>query len=125
MDREIKCWTCGRTDFESWGDLAKHKLEMKDKAHRKDKAGRTWAANYKYKNVLMKQQDRASTPLTDEQREAKVNTKRELSGEKRIVPVKCPRCNTGRRDFIEVEHVENPQALRVDNCFVKLCEGCR
>ena len=130
---EIKCWTCGRIDFINWGALADHKLNSKDKEHRKDKAGRIWAANYKYKHVFYdkEKKDQVRTPLTDEQREAKEDTHRELSGQTKLVPVKCPRCrnhnipDVPRYERLEIEHVNEPNALRIDNCFVKMCNGCR
>jgi GTP cyclohydrolase FolE2 len=123
---EIVCRTCGKDDFNNWGELANHKLDSKDKAHRKDKSGRIWAANYKYKHIIMKQNDkeRYHTPLTDEDRIAKEDTRRELSGVSRIVATMCPRCKAGSRLTLETEHTDNPQAWRIGKCFVKLCNNC-
>ncbi len=127
---DIKCRTC-KQSFESWGNLAHHINSSKDKAHNKDRAGKMWAKRFIHKNTINKMQKSVRkefaprTALSDEQKEAKKDTRRELSGEMKIVPVKCLRCHTGSRQFLEAEHVNNPDALIIDNCYVKMCEGCR
>jgi len=128
MDNKT-CRTCDQ-DFETWGDLADHINSATDKPHKRDRAGKMWAKRYIHRNTINKLKKLGRelpyrTPLTDEQREAKEDTRRELSRQTKLVPVKCPRCNKGSRQILEVEHTDNPQAWRIDNCFVILCGGCR
>jgi hypothetical protein len=127
---EVKpCRVCKRDDFETWLELATHILQDHKPSRNKDvMASRKWASNFKYKKVLYNQsgkKDFVPTALTESQREAKQDSRRILSGEKKFVTVKCPKCKMGRRDFIEAEHIESPQAWKLDGCFMKLCEGCR
>jgi hypothetical protein len=121
------CRICWRKDFKTWGDIATHILTI-HKENKKDKkvmSARKWAANFKYKNVLYGKKEQTRVALTEEQKESKEDTKRIISGETKFVPVKCPRCKIGSRQFLEAEHVDCPEALKIENCFVKLCEGCR
>jgi len=130
MDKVKKCWVCGRTDFESWDDLANHKLTEKDKAHKHDRSGTLWAKKYIHRNAINKLQKIGRelpyrVPLTDEQREAKIDTRRELSGETKLVVTICPKCNKGERKMIEVEHADESESWRIKNCPVVLCGGCK
>ena len=135
MPDQIICRTCGKDDCKDWGELAEHINSAKDKAHNKDRAGKMWAKRYIHRNAINKLKQLGKelpyrVPLTDGQREAKEDTRRILSGKTKIVLVKCPspKCrntNTQRYERVEVEHAENPQAWRVDNCFAILCGGCR
>lgn len=118
----IICRSCGKDDFKDYTELAVHILSSSKKTH---KHGRIWAAKYSNRKTLSKRIFGEYQPITDEQREAKEDTRRELSGETKLVPTRCPRCKTGSRQMIEVEHANNPEALRIDNYFVILCEGCR
>jgi len=121
---------CGHK-FEDWGELANHILSSKDTAH-KNKASRLWAKKYVHRNAISKLkkigQKKELEPrqaLTPEQLEAKHEAKYTLSGETKIVPVKCPRCKRGSRMQLEAEFVNSPDALKIDGCYGILCEGCR
>lgn len=123
------CRTCDQ-EFEDWGELATHIKSAKDTLHKKDRAGKMWAKRYIHRNAINKlkrlgREFAPHTPLTDEQREAKEDTRRELSGQTKLMPTICPRCQKGNRHFLEVEHTDNPQAWRIKNCLVVMCEGCR
>ena len=115
MDNKT-CWICGKNDLDGWDELAKHIMTSSDKKHRSNKKARKWAAERQHsqrKRLIMQSKQFGRTPLTDEQREAKEDTRRELSGQTKLVPVKCPnlRCKTGiRYQDLELEHVANPQA---------------
>lgn len=128
MDK-IVCRTCDK-EFENWDGLATHINSAKDVLHKKDRSGKMWAKRYIHRNAINKLNKIGRvlpyrTPLTDEDRIAKEDTRRELSGQKKLVPTICPRCNTGQRQPLEVEHTDNPQAWKLKNCYAIMCEGCR
>jgi len=123
------CRICWRKDFKTWGDIATHILTT-HKENKKDKkimSARKWAANFKYKPVLYGKKEQTRVALTDEQKEAKEDTKRDISGEMEYVSVKCPnkKCNSISRQPLEKEHTTNPQAARIGNCFIKFCGRCK
>lgn len=126
-----KCWVCGRTDFETWDELADHKLNTKDTPHKRDKSGKLWAKKYKHREAINKlkkigkKEQEPRQALTPEQLEAKRDSKYELSGQTKLVPIRCPRCKKGDRDFLPVEFVNSPTALKIDGCFVILCKECK
>lgn len=128
MDNKT-CRTCDR-DFESWGDLADHINSATDKPHKRDRAGKMWAKRYIHRNTINKLKKLGRelpyrTPLTDEQREAKEDTRRELSGETKWVMTICPKCNKGKHRMIETEHVDEPEAWHIKNRLAVTCDGCR
>ena len=123
----IPCHTCGKLckDFK---ELAFH---IREKANRKTHP-QGWAKhyikehvakqNYLDRKLSMRKLER--TPLTDEDRIAKEDTRRELSGDTKVVPTICPRCKTGNRQTLEAEHTDNPLAWRIGIAFVKMCINC-
>lgn len=129
----IICRTCGKNDFEDWGELASHILDcckVKSDPHNKDRAGKMWAKRYIHRNAINKLKKIEKdfpyrTPLTARQKMAKEDTRRELSGLTVTAPTICPRCNQGDRRKVEKEHAEEPQAWKRNNCFMILCSGCR
>lgn len=125
------CRIC-KKEFPDWDGLAHHLNETKDIPHKHNKFGKIWAKKYIHRNAInklkqigKKQEFEGRIANTPEQLEAKREAKYILSGETRYVPVRCPRCKIGSRQFLEIEHVNNPQALKIENCYVKLCEGCK
>lgn len=122
------CRTCGK-HCEDWGELAQHINTSKD--HR-NKASKKWAKMYIHRHAIKKLREigkkkefEPRQSLTESQLEAKHEAKYTLSGETKFVPVRCPRCKTGRREALEIEFVNSPDAIKVDNCYPKICEGCR
>jgi hypothetical protein len=123
------CRVCGRTDFANWGEVAKHINTATDKLHRQDKGGKKWAANYKFQRVFYQKQDQTRVANTPAQLESKREAKYQLSGETEFVSVICPnkKCPNHRivgRTALPVEHTRNPEALKVDGCFIKFCGRC-
>jgi uncharacterized metal-binding protein YceD (DUF177 family) len=133
---EIKCRTCGKICTD-WGELSNHTLEqikIKNDPHKKDKRGIAWAKKYKHRNAIKKLMEIGKEmpyrqQLTEEQKQAKTDTRRILSGETKAVPTKCPRCRKGSKKPIEmeleIEYIESEQALKDGDCFVILCNNCR
>ena len=125
----ITCLYCDHTPFDNYKELAKHILENK-KTH-KNKASLYWAKMYLTdhkrldRKVSREHNNQERQPVTNEQRVSRNDTRRELSGRTMLVPVRCLRCNKGRREYLPTEHTDNPQALMIDNCFVVNCDGCR
>lgn len=108
------------------------KSKIKGGDHAKNRSAQTWMKKYRHrgavnklKQIGQKKEFEPRQALTPEQLEAKHEAKYELSGQTKYVPIICPRCKTGSRQFLEIEHVDNPEALRQGNCYIKLCEGCR
>ena len=131
---KIKCRTCDEL-FENWGKISAHMLEhakIKNDPHKRDRAGILWAKRYKHKEAINKlkkigqDKDAPFRPtLTDKQKQAKAETKYIPSGRMKEISIKCPRCGMGRKEEIEIEYYESPQALKQGECFLILCKGCR
>lgn len=105
--------------LDTWPKLAKHVLEHD--AHNK------WALAFLSKAQLLNQKRDLPqrTTLTEEQREAKEDCQRELSGMLKAVLVQCPICTTPFQARLEQEFVSNPQAWRDRNTLLVLCDSCR
>jgi hypothetical protein len=124
------CRICGRKDFENWQEVATHINTATDKAHKQDKAGIKWAANFKFQKVFYKKQEQERITNTPEQLEAKRDAKYELSGQTEFVSVICPnvKCSNHRipgRIALPVEHTHNPDALKENGHYVKFCGVCK
>ena len=113
-------------EFEEWGELASHILTAHAKApkNKLNKASLKWAANYKFKNALLKKQEQYRIPLTKGQKEAKTDTRRILSGKTILVETFCPKCRETHREDLDKEYVESPHAVKVGSKFEKLCRFC-
>ena len=122
MNDTITCKACDQ-HFDTWYELARHIMTRRDKEHRKSKL---WAAKYLHRHVLNKRmtERRGNGGLTSEDRQAREDTRRELSGATSQVVTICPRCNHGQRQYVEIEHVENNLAWKIKGCLVKLCVSC-
>ena len=123
MTQLIICKACGLS-FDSWRDLAKHISRQKDRLHNR---GKKWAAK-----VIMKQRQLDSKrdlqpriPLTAEQREAKKDTRRELSGEIEQVKTICPQCKHSRTAILPIEYTQSDIAWKKNDRFVVMCNACR
>jgi len=121
MNDKITCKACGHT-FETWYELARHIMSKRDKEHRKSKR---WAAKYLQRHVLNKRTiERRGSPMTDEDKLAREDTRRKLSGTTEQVITVCPRCNHEQHQRVETEHIDNILAWRIRGCLVKLCMNC-
>lgn len=125
MTQIPSCRVCGEA-FGEWTDLAKHIVKLKDVKHKK---GRRWAlkflSNAKYLN--QKKDAPVRTKLTEQDKDNKTSTIRELSGENEIVNTVCPglRCHLKGRAALPVEHAGNPDAWKIGDRFVIYCNACR
>jgi hypothetical protein len=119
----VFCNTCHQS-FESYKELALHIITNK-KTHKK---GRLWASKYTMKQRALDMkttiQNRNHTPLTEQDRENKKDTRRELSGRLINTNTICPACKkTGVHQF-EIEYIKDPDTWRMGNNFVRLCPRC-
>ena len=103
-----------------WHELAVHIIASK-KGHR---GGKKWAAKYLHRNLLNKRDHPERAPLTDEQREMREDTTRELSGQVEYANTICPKCKRQHREQLPIEFTESPTAWRVKQTLVVLCSGC-
>jgi hypothetical protein len=118
------CHSCNFT-CEDFKDLALHIIKNKS-THRK---GLKWASAYLFKvNFLNQKVDKPEgrITLTEEQKEAKENSQRELSGNLASVKICCPLCNTYSRDRIPIEYTESSFAWKSKSGeFLINCLDCR
>lgn len=115
----IQCHTCKQV-FADPKKLAKHIVANK-KTHKKQYWAQSVLSDKKRLDRKLSMRKLERTPLTDEDREAKEDTRREISGATKLVPTVCPRCKRpGNLQQLEVEHTDNPVAWRIGNCFVRL-----
>lgn len=121
MDETITCKACGKP-FETWYELARHIISKRDNTHRRH---RLWATKYLQRNVLNKRTiERRGSPMTNEDKLIREDTRRELSSATEQVITICPRCNHGQRQYMETEYTENNRAWRIKGRMVKLCVSC-
>ena len=110
------CNSCGEY-CETFADLADHVLEAKHKA------GRKWALKYKARvnntRPLFERQ-----PLSDEQKEARGNCFRTLSGQTEAVKVMCIKCKEVHHQALPIEYTRSPDAWRNGGIFFRLCNFC-
>lgn len=120
-DKEMEpCHSCGQS-FPDFRELALH-ISGAKKGHRKGKA---WASKYLLRSSLTANHERRERiPISDEDREAKTNTRMELSGEMSYVRVKCPKCKRVYPRTVEVEYVNSKLALRDNGVLMITCQNC-
>lgn len=115
------CNTCHQP-FEDYKELAKH-IIINKKTHKK---GRLWASKFLSKQQLLDKK-RANTeriPLTEQDKENKLNTRRDVSGETTTTLAICPKCNREHFYTFPIEYVQSPTAWKRNNSIVKLCSVC-
>lgn len=126
-DKPILCHACSHVPFDSFKELALHII--KEKRTHKNRGSQIWAKKFlskqEYLDKKVSQKFDGRPVSTPEQLEAKRDSKYVLSGQTKLVPIRCPRCKKGSRDFLPIEHVNEPTALKIEGCFVKLCEECK
>jgi predicted HNH restriction endonuclease len=116
----VECHSCHQV-FADYGALALHIASSK-KGHRK---GKRWAAKYLVGNKLRTNRNNHNrTPLTEQDRENKRNTVRELSGEIKNVPTVCPQCHQGQHQRLPIEYVKSNTAWKIRSEFVVICNNC-
>lgn len=115
-----KCYYC-ENEYETYGELATHINTIHPKKRNK------WAANFVLKKVLFKEQDKNDNrmPLTEEEKEAKRSTQRELSGREQPVQTICPACSNIGLAVIPIEYVTSNSAWRNNGKIMLLCNSCR
>lgn len=119
-----QCHSCGDI-FPDWKALADHIATSKT-GHRK---GKKWAAKIRMVNSLSAKarygkKNFERTPLTEEQKEAKELSQRELSGEIEVVTTVCPKCKHQAHQVLPVEFTQNNHAWRIKALLPVFCEGC-
>ncbi len=118
------CHSCGRTDFADFHELAIH-ISGENRGHAK---GKKWAANYILKNGLSAKQrfeHKERTPLTEDEKDARDNTHRELSGQTKMVYAYCTACKRKYPRVVEVEYIQSQTALRGnDGTLMITCDNC-
>lgn len=119
----VQCNSCHAV-FPGYQELAVH-ISHSKKGHRR---GKRWASKFLLVNSLSAKQKRNNgdrpPPLTEEQKEAKHDSRRELSGRSETVPTICPRCKHRAYAVLPVEHTKNPIAWRISGLLAIICGGC-
>lgn len=117
-----QCFTCHEV-FDDFKALARHCVENKS-THGKSLK---WAAKVltNVERLNQKQDFSGRAPLTEEEREAKRECVRELSGELKSTMCICPRCQRRFPQRVELEHYSNPLAWRKNGSIMLMCEACR
>ena len=117
-----ECNNCGYSCAE-FKDLAKHIVANK-KSHRR---GVKWASSFLLKVQFLNQKQDLNggrIALTDEQKEAKQNAQREISGRIKFVETVCPRCKSGQRQTLPIEFADDPFTWRKNKVLVVNCNRC-
>jgi hypothetical protein len=122
----VFCNSCHKPqlDFKA---LALH-ISSEKKGHRK---GKLWAAKFLTKvreldRKVTNQNRPEKVTLTEEQKEAKRNTIRQISGKFKTVLCVCPECKKGHTENIEIEYIEsNASWVSPTGHPMVLCGGCK
>jgi len=116
----VSCHSCIAT-FADYKELALH-ISSSRKGHR---SGKRWAAKYIAINMLSAEKRNGKkttrTPLTETEKENKLDSKRELSGKHETVVTICPQCKKGQRQLLPEEFTSSPLAWRIKDCLAVLC----
>ena len=122
----VLCNSCGK-ECEDYHELALHIMENK-KGHQR---GKKWASAFLLRtNRLNARKDLPQrAPMTDEEKEslrdARAETRRELSGKVSLAKVFCPQCKQVSVRALPVEFAQNNQAWRLPNgTLVVSCPAC-
>ena len=118
------CRYCHHAPFSDWHELALH-ITKEKKGHSR---GKTWAAKV-LTNVNQLNQKRdlpQRVPLTEEQKEARKESKQDLSGKERMVLTLCPKCNKVTSQVVPEEYAQSKRAWRASNGTLFItCEKCK
>lgn len=120
----VSCHSCQRS-FADYKELALH-ISSSRKGHGR---GKKWAAKFIMINGLSpdKREGRKNqrVALTEADKENRVNSARQLSGDNKYTETLCPNCRTKQRQSLPVEFITNPFAWSINKKFVVVCSGCR
>lgn len=115
------CNSCQKS-FPDYKELAKH-IMLNKKGH---KQGRVWAAKFLSKiNILDRKPLHGKVELTEEDKENKLSTIRQISGENELVLAMCPKCRKGHRELLPVEFTRSSQAWRTGKALMVMCQDCK
>ena len=116
------CKTCC-LPFEDWPKLVDHILDNKS-IHPKYSV--KFALSYKLKHAMFEpaKKQEGRIPLTEQEKENKIDTQRQLSGEMQIVKTLCPSCNAKPYQNLPIEFVQSPYAWRKNELLVTCCNRC-
>jgi len=123
------CKFCGKP-FTNYPDLARHIIQ--NRTTHKGK-GRRWAQSfllntqYLDKKVSQQQSFEGRIPLTEEQKQAKEDAHRELSGIEKTVMCTCPapKCQRNFPERLPVEFIQSNFAWKISGKFAVTCLDCR
>jgi phage FluMu protein Com len=127
--KQAICYTCGANFGYDWVAWAKHTLEKisenkKDIAHKK---GKLFAHKIliNAKKLNQKRDLNGRVPLTEQEKENKVSTRRETSGIFNYILAICPNCKTRHRMKVEEEFTTDEFTWKAKESHFVLCENCR
>ena len=120
----IYCRYCHHAAFADYATLAQH-VAAERKGHR---GGKKWAARYLTRvNFLNQKRDlKPRTPLTEQEKENRVSTFVELSGQNEIVTTLCSHCKSRTRQSLPIEYTRSNTAWRnKQGILVVSCPTCQ
>lgn len=117
-----KCFICNEI-FKDFKELARHVIANK-KTHGKSYFWAQKVLTDAERLNFKTQSFEGRSPLTEEEREAKRESRRELSGEDHMVSTFCPHCKNSHTERIPQEYIESNTAWREKGKLVVLCDGC-
>lgn len=118
MEQPI-CRECGEL-CKDWRELAFHIIK-----NRKTHKHREWANRF----LAQKENIRSltpRTPLTEEQKQTRKESIREVSGEESFQDTVCPNCKKLAKQRLPVEYTQDFEAWRNSKGhLIVMCEGCK
>jgi hypothetical protein len=120
--KKPNCFVCGRTDFKNYKELALHIMENKETHGKSLKFAAAILMDVKRLNA--KQDFSQRVPLSEEDREKKLATRREISGKEKSSLCSCPICNSPHMSSLPIEFVYSPTAWRKGKSLVVACDDC-
>ena len=117
----VLCHSCNLS-FVDYKELALH-ISTSRKGHRQ---GKKWAAKYMMKVRALDKRNNGGgrSPLTEDDKENKKNTRRELSGDNEHVATFCPHCRKKTKQVLPIEYTRSNEAWRLKDYLVVLCQNC-
>lgn len=116
----VTCHSCNKV-FPDYKSLAVHITKSK-KGHQR---GKKWAAGYDLFDVMYEKKQPERPRLTEQERENKADSRREISGINKTVVTKCPKCKGMSKQSLPVEYTNSQEAWRINKMLVVLCPICK